>query len=302
MTVLVLITGVSPNSIGETTALAIASGNPGLLILASRTESRLQEVARKIQDRRPGVMVHAVVIDLASQDSVREAAKRIRGLTSTLHILINNAGVSLSTKQWSPDGVELTFASNHLGPFLLTSLLIPTLFEAARKSQPGTTRIVNVSSSGHFVSPFRFSDYNFEGKPLSPDEQPRRNLPKHIYEESDGFPGVIAYGSSKTANILFSVALNDRLGSKGIRSFAVDPGGKEAYIPLLAYNILIRYHISDIQTNLVREAGPGLIEVIKATPATAFKSPDQGSATSLVAALDPNLSGRKPLRGNFLEK
>ncbi|KAK7746133.1 hypothetical protein SLS62_009512 [Diatrype stigma] len=65
----ILITGVSPDSIGEATALAIANGNPGLLILASRTGSKLQEVARKVRERRPDVTVHTVVVDLASQSS-----------------------------------------------------------------------------------------------------------------------------------------------------------------------------------------------------------------------------------------
>ena len=216
---------MSPNSIGEATALALASGGPSTLILASRSLSKVEAVARKVRDKSPSVVVHAVAVDLASQASVREAAARIRSLTPTLDVLINNAGISVATKQWSPDGFELTLATNHLGPFLLTGLLMPLLTAAVQENRPGATRIVNVTSTGNFVSPFRFSDYNFEGKPLAPDEQPRRNLPKHIYQEYDGFPGVIAYGASKTANVLFSVALNDRLRSKGIRSFAVHPGG-----------------------------------------------------------------------------
>ncbi len=251
-------------------------------------------MAHKVKNSCPSVIVHTVVVDLASQDSVREAARRIGALTSTLHILINNAGINVSKKQWSVDGIELIFATNHLGPFLLTSLLIPVLAEAARNSQPGTTRIINVSSSAHFVSPFRFSDYNFEGRPLPSDEQPRRNLPNYVYEENDGFPGTIAYGSSKTANILFSVALNSRLRSKGIRSLAVDPGGKHLYTPLWHRpHLLNEQQTPDIMTNLVRAIGPGLLKAINAIPETALKSPDQGCATSLVAAFDPTLSGTK---------
>ena len=196
------------------------------MILASRTLSNIQAVARKVRDKNPNVVVHEVIVNLASQVSVREAAGRIRDLVPSLDILINNAGISVATRQWSPEGFELTLATNHLGPFLLTHLLMPALTAAAAKNQPGATRIVNLTSTGNYASPFRFSDYNFEGKHLAPDEEPPKYLPKFLYEECDGFLGVMAYCASKTANVLFSLALNDRLHSSGIRSFAVHPGGE----------------------------------------------------------------------------
>ncbi|CAJ2506994.1 Uu.00g081800.m01.CDS01 [Anthostomella pinea] len=268
----ILITGASPNSIGEATARAVAGRSPGLLILASRSAAKLSAVAGQIGEQHPHVTVRTVVVDLADQNSVREAATQIRGLTTRLDVLVNNAGVSLSRKQWSPDGngIELTFATNHVGPFLLTNLLLPILLEAARTNKPGDTRIVNVSSSAHVISPFRFSDYNFEGKPLPQREQPRKNLPDHLYEQHDGFPGMVAYGASKTANILFSVALNERLLPSGIRSYAVNPG--------------------DILSGLLREVGAEFRKVTGAMPPETWKTPDQGSATSLVAAFDPSLS------------
>lgn len=179
-----------------------------------------------MRDKNPNVVVHEVIVNLASQVSVREAAERIRDLVPSLDILINNAGISVATRQWSPEGFELTLATNHLGPFLLTNLLMPALTAAAAKNQPGATRIVNLTSTGNYASPFRFSDYNFEGKHLAPDEEPPKDLPKFLYEECDGFPGVMAYCASKTANVLFSLALNGRLHSSGIRSFAVHPGGE----------------------------------------------------------------------------
>lgn len=227
----VLITGASPQSIGEATACAVANGSPGLLILASRTASSMDAVTKLIHDQYPRVAVRTVVLDLANQASVREAAARVSGLTTSLDVLINNAGVSLSTKQISPDGIELTLATNHVGPFLLTNLLMPLLLESARTSKPGVTRIVNVSSSANLVSPFRFSDYNFvEGQTIPKNELPRKNLPDYLYEEHDGFPGMVAYGASKTANLLFTVALNQRLRASGIRSFGVNPGGRSSRI------------------------------------------------------------------------
>ncbi|KAI5928660.1 hypothetical protein F4810DRAFT_705596 [Camillea tinctor] len=276
----ILITGASPNSIGEATAHAVAGSNPGLLILASRTRTKLATVAANIQENHPTVTIRTIVLNLADQTSVKEAAQQIRGVTNRLDVLINNAGVSLSRKQWSPDGIELTFATNHIGPFLLTNMLLPILLEAARDGEPGATRIINVSSSAHMISPMRFSDYNFEGKTLLPQrEQPRKNLPEHLYEKQGGFPGMVAYGASKTANVLFAVALNERLRSSGIRSFAVNPG--------------------DVLSDLIREVGPRLLKAAGATPPEKWKSSDQGCATSLVAAFDPSLAGMwERLRGN----
>ncbi|KAI1502303.1 hypothetical protein F5X99DRAFT_379763 [Biscogniauxia marginata] len=271
----ILITGASPNSIGEATAHAVAGSNPGLLILASRTQAKLAAVAAHIQERHPTVTIQIVVLNLADQKSVREAAQKIKSLTNRLDVLINNAGVSLSRKQWSPDGIELTLATNHIGPFLLTNMLLPALLETARNSRTGATRIINVSSSAHMISPMRFGDYNFEGKTLPQHEQPRRNLPEYLYETQGGFPGVVAYGASKTANILFTVALNERLRSSGIRSFAVNPG--------------------DVLSDLIREVGPEFLKVTGAIPPEAWKSSDQGCATSLVAAFDPSLSAAEVL-------
>ncbi|KAI1636700.1 hypothetical protein F4809DRAFT_641248 [Biscogniauxia mediterranea] len=267
----ILITGASPNSIGGATAHAVAGSNPGLLILASRTRTKLAAVAAHIQEQHPALSIRIVVVNLADQTSVREAAQQIKSVTNRLDILINNAAVSLSRKQWSPDGIELTFATNHIGPFLLTNMLLPILLETARDSESGATRIINVSSSAHMISPIRFSDYNFESKTSLPQrEQPRKNLPEHLYEQQGGFPGMVAYGASKTANVLFTVALNERLRSSGIQSFAVNPG--------------------DVLSGLIREVGPEFLKVTGATPPEAWKSSDQGCATSLVAAFDPSLA------------
>lgn len=172
-----------------------------------------------------------VVVDLASQASVRAVAPQIAAITDRIHVLINNAGISTGVRQLSPDGNEMTFAVNHLGHFLLTSLLLPQILRAG----PGA-RIVNVTSTAHRLSPMRFSDYNFENEVEGPgegkvtlpaDERPRSTAPAWTLARSaDGFQGTVAYGMSKTANLLFTVALKRRLADKGIESFAVHPGGE----------------------------------------------------------------------------
>ncbi|KAK4505969.1 hypothetical protein PRZ48_003934 [Zasmidium cellare] len=132
----VLITGISPNSLGETLALTIAAHAPAHLILASRTPSKLQAVKQKLPSSSV-TRITLLPLNLASQTSIREAAKKIKPLASHIDVLINNAGVVSSKKQETSEGIELTFGTNHIGHFLLTSLL------------PNITRIVNVSSLGY---------------------------------------------------------------------------------------------------------------------------------------------------------
>ena len=165
-------------------------------------------------------------MDLASQASVRAAADEVSRLTGRLDILVNNAGINNKDKQVSPEGIELTFATNHVGPFLLTRLLLPLLQAAAKEAKPGKTRIINTSSDGHRMSPMRFSDFNFEGKPVPDDELPRKGLPSWVTTLVDGYSGVLAYMVSSCARVLFTVALKERLRNQGIESFAANPGSK----------------------------------------------------------------------------
>ncbi|KAK5675008.1 hypothetical protein LTS10_012420 [Elasticomyces elasticus] len=268
----VLITGISPKSLGESTALAIARHGPAKLILASRTMSKLQQVSDKIAELESIIQPELVVIDLSSQTSIREAAKRINALTSHLDVLINNAAVVTSERKESAEGIELQFATNHLGPWLLTSLLTPLLIAGAKSTgHPGTTRIVNVSSLGYRLSPVRFSDYNFEGKPVPPEEQPSSSIPSHMQPDpAAGRPYYVftAYGQSKTANILHAVALKQKLASKGVEAFAIHPGS--------------------IWTDLSRNLSEQDLKIIEGTSGY-WKNQDQGCATTVAAAFDPDL-------------
>lgn len=267
----VLITGVSPESIGSSTALAVASQSPNLLILASRTQSKLDEVARKINEAYPGVNVKSVQLDLASQDAIRKAASDVSRLTDRLDILINNAGIMTPTLQHTAEGIEAQFGSNHIGHFLFTNLLMPQLITASKSNNAGSTRVVNLTSLGHRLSPVRFHDYNFEGKEIPEEEKyPGGKLPP-MFEGKEGSPynGYIAYGQGKTANILFSVSLTSQLKNQGIVSYAVHPGS--------------------IWTGLSRDLDAEGEAAIRKT-APFWKNHDQGAATTLVAAFDPALN------------
>ena len=236
-----LLVGVSPNSLGEFMAKAIANHAPALLILASRTESRINEVINSIRPQAPEVPIKTVVVELSSQKSVRQAAKEINALTSKLDIVINNAAVNVQDYQTTEEGIEMHFGTNHVGLFLLTNLVLGKVIEAAETSSTkGSTRIINLTSAGHRLSPIRFSDYNFQKKrsELPEEEQPAKWQPMKFVGLEVPYEPYIAYGQSKTANILFSVSLTGKLKERGVLSFSVHPGCERALLLRNAMKIL----------------------------------------------------------------
>jgi NAD(P)-dependent dehydrogenase (short-subunit alcohol dehydrogenase family) len=184
-------------------------------------------VAAQIDEKYPGTTVKVVVLDLGSQKSIRQAATTVAALTDKLDILINNAGVVVTSRQATPEGIEQQFGTNHIGPFLFTNLLLPLLQKAAHTSPPGATRIVTLSSAGHRLSPIRFSDYNFEGKPVPPEEDHFKPLAGAFAKcAPDGYNGIVTYAQSKTANILFTLYLQKHLPKHGIAPYVLHPGSK----------------------------------------------------------------------------
>jgi NAD(P)-dependent dehydrogenase (short-subunit alcohol dehydrogenase family) len=225
----VLITGVSPESIGSSIALAFASQSPSLLILASRTKSKLEEVLKSVRDAYPSITVEIVLLDLMSQASVRSAATEVQSLTNRFDLIINNAGLMTQTRQTTTEGIEGQFGANHIGHFLLINLLMPQLLKSTSSATPGSTRVINLTSLGHRLSPVRFSDYNLQqANEDIPEEERHAPLPPTLKKEVDGYNGFVAYGQAKSANILFSVGLNERFGGRGVRSYAVHPGCKSS--------------------------------------------------------------------------
>jgi NAD(P)-dependent dehydrogenase (short-subunit alcohol dehydrogenase family) len=128
-----------------------------MLILASLTLFKIQAVTRLIHASHPHVNVQEVVVDLSSLKSVRKAAEICQGILKreerSLDILFNNAGINISERRLTEEGVELQFATNHLGPFLLTNLLLPFM-----NTEKDRARVINTSSEAHRISPVRFSD------------------------------------------------------------------------------------------------------------------------------------------------
>ncbi|KAI0195514.1 hypothetical protein F4808DRAFT_328541 [Astrocystis sublimbata] len=265
----IIVTGIAPTGVGEGTALAFASQAPTNLILMSRRKDSLATIQSAIHEAYPGVNVHTIILDLASQQSIRKAAAEVSDIISHLDILVNNAGCAYRLRQWTAEGIEMQFGVNHIGTFLLTKLLFPLLLRAAKQS---STRIVNLASHGHFLSPVRFHDYNMDNKDIPPEEQPRSTMPPALAKASeDGYLSTIAYAQSKTANILFTLYLQQRAAKFGVVAYAVHPGG--------------------VVSHLGREHDPDVADAIAAT-STYWKNSDEGASTSLVAALDPSLDER----------
>ncbi|KAG8528691.1 uncharacterized protein KY384_006378 [Bacidia gigantensis] len=273
-----LITGVGRGGIGGTTAKSLAAFEPRLLILAGRSADKVKAVISDIASSYPKVLCRFVQIDLSSPTSIREAATTVLAYEEPLHVLINNAGLmALSSRTLTPQGIEMQFQTNHLGPFLFTNLLLPKLLSAGHTLPANTARVVNLSSSGHALSPVRFSDLTF-AKPnesVPPEEQFQASTLSHLglltYDEH--YVPMAAYGQAKTASILFSIALNTRLAAKGhsVSSFSLHPGS--------------------IDTELQRHWDPKALEHARQQSSSNFvrKTLEQGASTTLVAALDPGL-------------
>ncbi|KAH7092458.1 hypothetical protein FB567DRAFT_545608 [Paraphoma chrysanthemicola] len=275
---IILITGANADGIGGATMMALAKQAPKLLIAAGRNVGKVRKLIEIIQAAHPQVAIRALELDLSSQASCRAAAAEI--LTDDtipqLDIIINNAGVmNIPQRQFSHERIEMHFAVNHIGHFLFTNLVMPKLQHAARASPPDSVRIVNVASRGTIYGPVRFSDWNFdkEANELPLEERPDFEAMAAAHTIVPGaYNPMVAYSQSKTANILLSVGLTRRLQKDfGIMSLAVHPGVVETE--------LTRHAAEEMKVAAERLKAKGFF----------FKTPAQGAATQLVAALDPAL-------------
>ncbi|MFE5812454.1 SDR family NAD(P)-dependent oxidoreductase [Streptomyces sp. NPDC056479] len=195
-------------------------------------------------------------LDLGDLESVRGFAERFLASGRTVDFMIDNAGIMACPETRVGPGWEAQFATNHLGHFALVNRLWPAI-------EPGGARVVSVSSRGHHLSGIRWDDVHW----------------RHGYDKWE------AYGQAKTANVLFAVHL-DKLGAeRGVRAFALHPGGILTPLQrhLLKEEMVDRGWI-DEQGNMINPE--------------AFKSPEQGAATQVWAATSPELTG---MGGVYLE-
>ena len=189
-----VVTGTT-HGIGTVTATRVAAAGYRLIMLV-RDLYRAETLATAITETTGNDAIEVVRCDLSSIDSVNSAVSDVRRLTGDLHLLINNAGIVTRQRTMSADGIELTFATNHLGPFMLTMGLRSAL-ECA-----GASRVVNVASAVY--------------RSGSPDFEATLN--------TDGAAGLQAYATSKLANVLFTLALHRRTRGTGITTNCLHPG------------------------------------------------------------------------------
>lgn len=189
-----LITGAT-SGIGRITALELARQGY-TTILAVRNEAKARKTAAEIKREAGHDRVDYLLVDFSSQAQIRRLAAEFLARYHHLHLLINNHGTINLLRQETADGLEQTFAVNHLGYFLLTNLLLNRLIESA------PARIINVSSGAHWSGHIAFNDLQLQ----------------------QGYSWKRAYSQSKLANILFTIELAERLRNTDVTANALHPG------------------------------------------------------------------------------
>jgi dehydrogenase/reductase SDR family member 12 len=191
----VLVTGAS-SGLGVAAAEGFAHLGATLWLVV-RSPERGEQARAQIVERSGNDDVHVGICDLSELASVRQFAKRFQHQASRLDVLVNNAGVMTERREVSADGIELTFATNVVGPFLLTNLLIPLL----RDSAPA--RIINVSSGGMYTQKLRVDD---------------------LQSERGQFDGTKVYARTKRAEVILTELWAEQLAGTGVVVHAMHPG------------------------------------------------------------------------------
>jgi NAD(P)-dependent dehydrogenase (short-subunit alcohol dehydrogenase family) len=194
----VLVTG-STDGIGRATARALAAGGMKV-ILHGRTKPKIDAALAALTEELPGAELEAVSFDLGSPAAVRRGAEQILARVPALHVLINNAGIFADERVVTDDGIELTFAVNYIGPFLLTELLAPRLEASATPGAP--SRVINVASIAHTRGRIHIDDLTL----------------------ANGWTGYAAYAMSKLAGVMHAITLAENHAPDRLVAYSVHPG------------------------------------------------------------------------------
>jgi len=247
-----MVTGAN-SGIGKETALGLAKMG-ATVVMVCRNRAKGEQAQREIQQQSGNQGVDLLIADLSSQQAIRQLAQEFQQRYSQLHVLVNNAGGAVPERQMSVDGIEMTFTVNFLASFLLTNLLLDTIQASA------PARIINVSSDAQTKS----IDLN--------DLQ--RTKKYRIFQ---------AYGEAKTALMLFTYALAQKLEGTGVTVNALHPGV--------------------VATNFMAHAVPSAFEPFIRPLISVFKrfliDSEEGAKTTLYLATSPEVEG---VTGRYFEK
>jgi NAD(P)-dependent dehydrogenase (short-subunit alcohol dehydrogenase family) len=239
----VLVTGVSAG-LGVETARALAA-HGAEVVGAARDLSKAQHATQQVRTQAAaGGSLRLIHLDLGSLESVRRCADDLISEGKQFDLVIANAGVMAIPKSITVDGFETQFGTNHLGHFVLVNRIASLLKSGSR--------LVNLSSAGHRFADVDLEDPNFEHSP---------------YAE------FVAYGRSKTANVLFTVEFDRRHKARGVRATAVHPGAIQTELG--------RYMTAEVRNTMIATINAGLPP---GAPPFSYKSIPQGAATSVWAA------------------
>lgn len=200
--------------------------------MTARTPAKAESVISLLKAQNPSsTTTYSVVgLDLSSLSSVRAAAPKIQALAPAIDVLLLNAGVmAVPSRTLSEDGVEMHLATNFLGHFLLTTLVLPQLKAAAAGA-----RVINITSAGFVLTPFRFADYNFDGGKALPESE-RANVDVAAMmgfadlDPQSGYVPMLAYAQANVANMLFAKRISDLYGNEGVISLSAAPGGASSF-------------------------------------------------------------------------
>ena len=255
----ILVTGVSAG-LGIETARALAAHGAHVVGTARDIAKAEAATAQVRKDAASGGgRFEIVALDLANLASVRGCASALLARKEPFDVVIANAGVMATPFGHTTDGFETQFGTNHLGHFVLVNRIAPLIREGGR--------LVNLSSAGHRYANVDLEDPNFERTPYHP---------------------FVAYGRSKTANILFAVAFDQRHRRRGIRAAAVHPGGIRTELNRHMDAAALRQIIDQMNEQLAAEGKPPF----------QYKSIPQGAATSVWTAI---LGSPEEIGGRYCE-
>jgi NAD(P)-dependent dehydrogenase (short-subunit alcohol dehydrogenase family) len=195
MTRVVLVTG-STDGIGRQTARQLAAAGMTVFV-HGRSTATVDRTLQALRQEVPGATFEGVAFDLGTVAGVRRGVEQLDKIAPALHVLVNNAGIFASERVLTEDGIEATFAVNHLGPFLLTELLAPRLLATT-----GPARVVNVSSVAHTRGRIHLDDLSL----------------------ASSWTGYAAYAQSKLANVMHALSLAERHDSAKLVAYSLHPG------------------------------------------------------------------------------